>query len=81
VVTREKPDALLVPSDAVQGSSVLLVEGSRVRVRHVDVGIRGSRAVEVVSGLSEQDRIASPMPQGLADGARVRVTGAKTASK
>jgi RND family efflux transporter MFP subunit len=81
VVTREKPDALLIPSDAVQASSVLVVEGNRVRRRQIDIGIRGSRAMEVVSGLGEKDRIASPMPQGLGDGARVRVMGAKTADK
>ncbi len=31
VVTREKADALLIPSDAVQGSTVLVVDGNRVQ--------------------------------------------------
>jgi RND family efflux transporter MFP subunit len=81
VVTREKTDALLIPADAVQGSAVLVVDGDRVRRREIEIGIRGARAVEVLSGLTEKDGIASPMPQGLADGARVRVAGTKAAGR
>jgi RND family efflux transporter MFP subunit len=73
VVTRRKEGALLIPADAVQGNRVLVVEGDRVRRRQVTIGIRGARTVEVVSGLGEGERIASPLPSGLADGARVRV--------
>lgn len=74
IITREKPGALLVPADAVQGSSVLVAEGSRVRKRAIEIGIRGTRAVEVLSGLSESDRVVSPAITGLAEGRRVRVT-------
>jgi RND family efflux transporter MFP subunit len=81
VVTREKADALLIPADAVQGSAVLVVDGDRVRRREIEIGIRGARAVEVLSGLSEKDRIASPMPQALADGARVRAMGGGAAGR
>ena len=81
VVTREKANALLIPADAVQEAAVLVVEGNRVRKHRIEIGIRGARAIEVVSGLAETDRIASPMPQGLADGTRVRVTGAKAVAK
>lgn len=80
IVTREKPNALLLPADAVQGSSVFVVEGRRVRRRNVIVGIRGTRAVEIMSGLTEKERVASPAPVGLADGTRVRVREAKTAA-
>jgi hypothetical protein len=38
----------------------------------VEIGIRGTRSVEVLAGLGESDRIAAPMPTGLADGSRVR---------
>jgi RND family efflux transporter MFP subunit len=72
VVTREKPGALLVPADAVQGSSVFVIEGSRAKRRTIEVGIRGTQAVEVLSGLSESDRVVSPAIAGLTDGARVR---------
>ena len=81
VVTREKANALLVPSDALQGATVLVVDGNHVRRRQIEIGIRGSRAVEVLSGLAEGERVASPAPQDLADGARIRVVAPKTASR
>jgi RND family efflux transporter MFP subunit len=81
VVTREKPNALLVPADAVvQGASVFVVDGAVVRKREVKIGIRGTRAVEIVSGLKENERVASPAGTDLADGMRVRVTEKKPAS-
>jgi RND family efflux transporter MFP subunit len=78
VVTREKQGALLVPADAVQGQQVLVLDGNHVRSRKVEIGIRGSRSVEVLSGLAEGERLASPMPASLADGSRVHaVEGGK----
>lgn len=74
LVTREKPEALLIPSDAVQGTSVFVIEAQRVRKRTVELGIRGTRAVEVLSGLAANEQVASPAPTALADGRRVRVT-------
>jgi RND family efflux transporter MFP subunit len=73
VVTREKPDALLVSADAVMGTSVFVVDGARVRKRDVEIGIRGTRAVEILSGLTESDRVVSPVPSNLTDGRRVRI--------
>jgi RND family efflux transporter MFP subunit len=73
IVTREKDGALLVPADAVRGNAVFVIDGRRVRRREVTIGLRGTRAVEVVSGLEESERVASPAPAELADGARVRV--------
>jgi membrane fusion protein (multidrug efflux system) len=73
VVTREKAGALLVPADALQGQQVLVLDGERVRVRKVEVGIRGTRNVEILAGLAENERVASPMPVNLPDGSRVRV--------
>jgi RND family efflux transporter MFP subunit len=74
VVTREKPNALLIPSDAVQGTSVFVLDGRRVRRRDVELGIRGTRAVEVLKGLAENEQVASPVPTTLADGRRVRIS-------
>ena len=74
VVTREKADALLIPADAVQGTSVFVVDGNRVRKRDIEIGIRGTRAVEVLSGLAANEAVASPALATLADGRRVRVT-------
>jgi RND family efflux transporter MFP subunit len=77
IVTREKANALLVPADAVQASTVFVVEDNRARRRQVEVGIRGTRNVEILSGLREGERVASPAPSSLANGARVRVVEPK----
>jgi RND family efflux transporter MFP subunit len=71
VITREKPDALLIPSDAVQDSSVFVLEGDRARRRKVEIGIRGTRMVEVLSGLKDGERVVAPAVSGLADGVRI----------
>jgi RND family efflux transporter MFP subunit len=73
VIAREKPDVLLVPADAVQGGAVFVIDGNRLRRRQVAIGIRGTRAVEVVSGLRQGERVASPAPTGAADGQRVHL--------
>jgi len=72
VVTREKVDALLVPADALQGTRVLTIEGSRIRARQVEVGIRGARSVEIISGLEGTERIVAQPSDQLKDGQRVR---------
>jgi RND family efflux transporter MFP subunit len=76
VITREKPSALLIPSDAVQDSAVFVIDGDRARRRAIKIGIRGTRTVEVLSGLKAGERVASPAPTDLKDGTRVRVAGA-----
>ncbi len=76
VVTREKQNALLVPADAIRGSSVFIIDNARAHRRDVKIGIRGARAVEIVSGLTDGERVASPASTDLADGTRVRVIDA-----
>jgi RND family efflux transporter MFP subunit len=73
VVTREKDNVLLVPTDAIQENAVYVIDGSTARRRKVEIGIRGTRQSEVISGLRENERVASPAKSALADGARVRV--------
>ena len=73
IITREKPNALLIPADALQGNAVFVLAGNRLRRREVTIGLRGTREVEAVAGLKEGERVASPAPLNLEDGARVRV--------
>jgi RND family efflux transporter MFP subunit len=73
IVTREKPGALLIPADALAGNVVFAVDGNRVRRQRVDVGLRGTREIEVTSGLAEGERVASPALSTLKDGQRIRV--------
>jgi len=72
IVTREKANALLVPADAVQGTSVFVVQGNRAQRRTVEIGIRGTRMVEILSGVREGERVVAPAVADLADGKRVR---------
>lgn len=74
VVTREKPGALLVPADAVIGNAVYVIDGDRARRRDVTVGIRGTRAVEILSGVGENERVAAPLPSDAGASFRVRAT-------
>jgi multidrug efflux pump subunit AcrA (membrane-fusion protein) len=74
IVTRQKENAILVPADAVQGGSVFVLDGAVARKREVAVGIRGTRAAEIESGLAEGERVIAPLPTGLADGQRVNAT-------
>jgi len=57
----------------VQGKTVAVVIGDRIGRRQIEAGIRGTRAVEVLAGLSDGDRVASPFGANLVDGARARI--------
>jgi multidrug efflux pump subunit AcrA (membrane-fusion protein) len=60
---KEKSDALLVPLEAVKrdkdGSYVLLSQGmgNKPVERRVELGISDEKNVEIISGISEQDKI------------------------
>ncbi|NND49737.1 MAG: efflux transporter periplasmic adaptor subunit, partial [Rhizobiales bacterium] len=72
IVVREAFAVTLVPADAVNDGKVQVVEDRRVAERAVDTGIRGSRMVEIRSGLDVGESVLSPYRSDLADGARVR---------
>jgi RND family efflux transporter MFP subunit len=69
--------ALTVPAKALvergQLQSIFVVESGAAHMRLVTTGRHGADAVEVLSGLSEGEKIVHPIPAGLADGARVEV--------
>ena len=72
IVSREKPDAVLVPANAVINSSLFAIEDSRARLRKVEIGIRGTGFVEILQGVSEGDTVASPATTNIKNGSRVR---------
>ena len=78
IVAREKPEVLLVPSAAVSEGQVFVIDGFRAYKRKVETGIRGTRATEIVSGLTEGEIVIALVPAGLTDGARIRVTATAT---
>jgi RND family efflux transporter MFP subunit len=75
IVVREKDRALLVPASAVSQDAVYVVEGARAVRRPVRIGIRGTQAVEILSGAKEGERVVTPIPAELIDGTRVHVAG------
>jgi RND family efflux transporter MFP subunit len=76
IVVRVSADALLVPSVALDGDRLFVVEGGVAERRAVRPGIRGTEATEILSGLDPGARVISPYPETLADGARVETTAA-----
>jgi membrane fusion protein, multidrug efflux system len=72
IVSREKPEVLLVPANAVVDSNLLTIENDRARLRKVEIGIRGTGFVEVVSGANEGELVASPATTNIKNGSRVR---------
>ena len=68
---------LAIPPAAViergQLQSVFVMEDGVAHTRLVTIGERGPSAVEVLSGLSEGEKLVSPVPPGFTDGARVEV--------
>jgi membrane fusion protein (multidrug efflux system) len=73
IVTQEKADALLLPAEALLDNAVFVVADGALARRNVRVGLRGVRMVEIVEGLKEGERVASPARANLRDGMRVRV--------
>src|SRR3984885_3229004 len=73
IVYRENPDALVVPTEAISGNAVSVVNGDRTSRVKVSVGVRGSRLVEVIGGVREGAMVVSPARTDLAEGASVRI--------
>lgn len=76
IIVREVDGARVVPAEAVVDGHVQDVTTGRVRHVPVDVGIRGTRLVEIVKGLGDDAVVASPFRRDLKDGARVRLPAA-----
>ena len=73
VVVREVLGALLVPAEALaESATVFRVENGRAQPAAVDVGIRGTRMVEVRGGITGATKIVSPVRKDLTGGVRVR---------
>lgn len=74
IISREKPDAVLVPANAVVNNSLFTIEDSHARLRKVEIGIRGTGFVEILQGVAEGEWVAAPATANIRNGARVRAT-------
>ncbi|MFT3771463.1 MAG: efflux RND transporter periplasmic adaptor subunit [Minicystis sp.] len=79
VVVWQKADAIRVPLSALfrDGDrwAVFVVSGDRAQKRAVEIGHRGDREAEVLSGLAEGDQVVVHPGDRLTDGARVKRVG------
>jgi RND family efflux transporter MFP subunit len=75
LVVGERHNALLVPSTAVQGDAVWVVEDGRLRRRPVRVGVTGAGRSEIVDGLAPDAQVVDAPPAGLREGRHARVAG------
>jgi membrane fusion protein (multidrug efflux system) len=80
IVSREKPDVILVPANAVVNNSLFTVEDGHARLRKVEIGVRGTGFVEIVNGLVEGALVASPATTNIKNGSRVRSQVVETAT-
>ena len=64
---------LLAMVERGQLQSVFVIEDGVARNRLITTGKQQANAVEVLSGLSEGEKVVSPIPPALADGSRVEV--------
>ena len=76
IVVAEKADAPRVPTGALFRRDgkwhAFVVEGGRLALRAVEVGLRGARDVEIVSGLAAGAEVVLYPGNDLAEGARVK---------
>jgi RND family efflux transporter MFP subunit len=73
IIFREKPSAIVVPAEAVAGNLVQIVRNGAIARVPIQVGVRGSRNVEVIGNISDGMAVLSPARTDLADGTKVRV--------
>ena len=73
IVVREEAGATLVPSRALRGDKVLLVEAGRIVERTVKRGIVGPERTQVLQGLTAGERVVAAPQDGLRVGERVRL--------
>ena len=73
IVVQSIDGALIAPATAiVDGAVFRLKDDQTVERVEVKTGITSATSVQITEGLSEGDKIVSPVPDGLTDGARVK---------
>ena len=79
ILVRESKNALVVPRGAVRDDNgqryVYIFNDGVVRRRSVVLGVSNASSYEVLSGLSDGDRVAVPQDRTLHDGMNVRPAG------
>jgi len=74
LIVAEHPDALLVPSAAVQGGAVWVVRAGRLNRRPVRTGVVGTDRTEILEGLDADAQVVAVPGDNLVDNHRVYET-------
>lgn len=80
IIVARREQALLVPATAVSGDALWLVHDGRAQWQPVKVGAKGTERVEILSGITDSDRVIVQPPAALQPRQRVRATLAPAAS-
>ena len=72
IVIHENPQALLVPSTAVQADHLWLARDGRLESRPVSIGARGGKTVEIMTGVAPDDLVVVSPDPSMRAGQRVR---------
>jgi membrane fusion protein, multidrug efflux system len=73
IVTQEKQNALLLPAEAILQDSIFTVVDGKLKRSKVEIGLRGTRMIEITGGVRDGERVVSPATTQMRDGQRVRV--------
>jgi len=80
LIVSRRENALLVPSRALKGNAVWVLEHGRVQRREVKKGVSGAERSEIVSGLAEGELAVLSPAESLRDGQRAEGVAAAAAS-
>lgn len=72
IIVAERSDALLAPASAVADGHVWIVRDGQLHRQPVQTGVNGENRIEILSGLTDADRIVVRPPAGLREGRRAR---------
>lgn len=73
IVLRRTENAVLIPPAAIRDGRIFVVRQETVEARTVELGVQGTRQVEVLRGLAHGEAVVLNPPAGLASGQPVRV--------
>jgi RND family efflux transporter MFP subunit len=73
IVTQEKKNVVLLPAEAILQDNVFTVVDGRLKRSKIEIGLRGARMVEIISGLAENQSVVSPATTQMREGQRVRI--------
>lgn len=77
IIVRETPEALLVPTSAVLGDKIWLLQDGRLKLQNVTVGAVGVQQIEIAQGVGPDDIVVVDASVPLREGQQVRTSRAR----